>query len=359
MSRLVVLGHFADGESRVDGQIVRTRLVRSELAKRLGKSQVVSVDTGRLSRKPIQTLLGIFRGLRKCTDAVIMPGERGLKWLLPVYLGCMKRYRLRLHYLVVGGWLPAYLESRPQDIKRLAACAGLHVQTRRMLKQLEALGLDNVSLLPNFRSFPIHRRLSSGPTIPLRLVYLSRVIPQKGVELAVRAVEAVNQEFSEPRVSLDIWGPVPDKHREWFETLMQKRSSTIRYCGVMRPEAIAERLPDYGLMVFPTRYAGEGFPGVLVDAFVSGLPVIASDWQDNGEFIHSGVNGLLFAAGDVSDLESKLRWALANNESVASMGRAAAAMADDYHVDRVFPDLLHTLGIGDCITSPGVTALPS
>lgn len=359
MSRLVVLGHFADDESRVDGQIVRTRLVRSELAKRLGENQVASVDTGRLSKKPVQTLLGIHRGLKKSTDAVIMPGERGLKWLLPVYLACMKRYRFRLHYLVVGGWLPAYLESRPQDIKRLAACAGLYVQTRRMLSQLEALGLDNVSLLTNFRNFPIRRRLSAGPSTPLRLVYLSRIIPQKGVELAVRAVEAVNQGLAEPRLALDIWGPVPDKYHGWFETLMQERSAAIRYCGVMAPEAIAETLPDYGLMVFPTRYAGEGFPGVLVDAFVSGLPVIASDWQDNGEFIHSGVNGLLFAAGDVSDLESKLRWAFANSESVVAMGRAAATMADDYHVDRVFPDLIHALGLSEHVLPTNVTALPN
>lgn len=359
MSRLVVLGHFADDQPRVDGQIVRTRLVRSELAKRLGDSQVASVDTGQLSKLPAQTLLAIYQKLGQSVDVIMMPGERGLKWLLPLYLFWMKRYRFRLHYLAVGGWLPAYLESRPQDVRRLSACAGIYVQTRRMLSQLEALGLGNVSLLPNFRNFPVARRLSVGSSTPLRLVYLSRVIPQKGLELAIRAIETVNREHTEPRLSLDIWGPVPDKHRDWFNGLMQRRSPMVRYRGVLAPEAIPDTLPDYSLMVFPTRYAGEGFPGVILDAFVSGLPVIASDWQDNGEFIHPGFNGLLFAAGDRQDLESKLRWILQHTSSVVAMGQAAASMADDYHVDRVFPDLIRTLGLHQPSPSPRATGLPS
>ncbi|MDI5920853.1 glycosyltransferase [Halomonas sp. LR5S13] len=285
------------------------------------------------------------------TNAIMMPGERGLKWLLPLYLAWMKRYQFRLHYLVVGGWLPDYLESRPQDVKRLSACTGIHVQTRRMLLRLKCLGLGNVSLLPNFRNFPMNRRLSSGPDpalshrAPLRLVYLSRVIPQKGLELAIDAVESINREHAEPCLSLDIWGPVPEKHREWFRGLIRGRQSVIHYCGVMPPEAIPDMLPDYELMVFPTRYAGEGFPGVIVDAFVSGLPVLASDWQDNGEIILPGVNGMLFTAEHPGDLESKLRWFLANKQSIPAMGQAAASMADHYHVDNVFPDLIRAMGL--------------
>lgn len=355
MSRIVVLGHFADGLPQVDGQIVRTRLVRSELIRRLESCHVTSVDTKGISRKPFLTLASIILELSRSNDAIIMPGERGLKWLLPIYLSLMKRYRFRLHFLVVGGWLPSYLAGRRKDIKRLSACTTIHVQTDRMLSELKVLGLRNLSLLPNFRSFPSDRRLSCSQEVPLRLVYLSRVMPQKGIETAIKAVTLINNNPDCPSISLDIWGPVPDKYSNWFKILMQDCNPMIIYRGVLEPESIPDVLPDYGMMVFPTTYAGEGFPGVIVDAFVSGLPVIASDWQDNGDFIRHGVNGLLFTSGDACDLASKLCWALSHPHSIASMARSAASMAENYHVDTVFPGLIKKLGFDTPVSSVDLT----
>ena len=46
-------------------------------------------------------------------------------------------------------------------------------------------------------------------------------------------------------------------------------------------------------MLFPTYYHGEGFPGNFVDAFNTGLPVIATDWLYNKDLIKDGENGLL------------------------------------------------------------------
>jgi len=62
---------------------------------------------------------------------------------------------------------------------------------------------------------------------------------------------------------------------------------------------------------------------VIVEAFVHGLPVIASRLGAMAEIIDDGVTGLLFTSGDVNDLTAKVGWAIANPERMAEMGLAA------------------------------------
>lgn len=41
------------------------------------------------------------------------------------------------------------------------------------------------------------------------------------------------------------------------------------------------------MMLFPTLLKGEGFAGVFIDSFVSGVPMIVSDWPIIGSFERS------------------------------------------------------------------------
>jgi glycosyltransferase involved in cell wall biosynthesis len=97
---------------------------------------------------------------------------------------------------------------------------------------------------------------------------------------------------------LDLWGPVERGQERWFAALREASGPTIRFGGRLEPDEIWKVLPQYDVMLFPTYYAGEAFPGVFVDAFVAGIPVIASDWQDNPELIrHEDRTGCCFAPG--------------------------------------------------------------
>jgi len=67
----------------------------------------------------------------------------------------------------------------------------------------------------------------------------------------------------------------------------------------------------------------EGLPMTLVEAFCSGLPVLASRLGPLATLVEDGVTGLLFNPGDASDLADKLRWAAAHPHAVQQMGTAA------------------------------------
>lgn len=343
-TKVALVGHVAAGRTGADGQVLRTRVVAEELRRRLGPERVRVVDTGGGLPAMARMAYGLLRARLGCSDVVFMPGSRGLRLLLPLYLGWRRRAGIRLHYLVVGGWLPAYLRQRPQDADRLRGCDGIHVQTRRMLGELRTIGLDNVHLLPNFRRFSTDRPRSGACANPLRLVFLSRIVPEKGAALAVEAVERVNAERGGTVATLDVYGPIGAKAGAWFESLMRSAPPSVRYRGVLAPERVHARLADYDVMLFPTYYSGEGFPGAVLDAMIAGIPVIASDWQDNAEFVEHERNGLLFPDRDVGALVERVRWVLDHPSEVMRMKLEAATRADAYHVDAVFPELLACLG---------------
>jgi glycosyltransferase involved in cell wall biosynthesis len=69
----------------------------------------------------------------------------------------------------------------------------------------------------------------------------------------------------------------------------------------------------------------ENFPRTLVEAFASGLPVIASRIGALADIVRDGQTGLLFEPGNPHDLAGKMAWALANPERMTEMGRHARA----------------------------------
>ncbi len=78
------------------------------------------------------------------------------------------------------------------------------------------------------------------------------------------------------QVIIDIYGPIYNEYLTEFEEECQNSSENLNYKGVLQPDEIYQVLSEYDLMLFPTQYYTEGFPGSILDAYISGLPVIAS-----------------------------------------------------------------------------------
>ena len=343
--RIGFFAHLALGTDRIDGQIYRSRLLLKQLQERLPQTEIQVVDTGTTSRKPISSFYKLWKTSRKCSDLVIMPNTRGLKWFMPIFVKQKKTKGCRIHFMVVGGWLPRYLKENPRCKTLLEQCDGIYLQTQRMHEELRALGIPNLHLLPNFRSFNLNRDCSGEIKQPFRLVYLSRMLPEKGPQLAIKAVEQLNESFGCTRISLDLWGPIQSGCDDWFHGLLESSPEFIQYKGVLKPDQIPETLPDYDGMVFPTYYSGEGFPGVVLDAGISGLPLVASHWQDNAEFVQEGETGLLFKDRDLEDLKRKISWLVEHPNDVMRMKKASFENANRFHVDQVIPPLLETMGL--------------
>ena len=96
-------------------------------------------------------------------------------------------------------------------------------------------------------------------------------------------------------------------------------------------------------MLFPTYWKGEGFPGVIIDAFVAGLPVIATDWNMNTEIIEDGVNGFIIEPKSSEALAEKMQYVMHNRKELENIRENNLARAKDYQIDKVWPQILELL----------------
>lgn len=90
------------------------------------------------------------------------------------------------------------------------------------------------------------------------------------------------------------------------------------------------------IFVFPSWY--EGLPGALIEAMMSGVPIIASDIPENLECIdHS--NSYIFKKGNVQDLINKMTSALLNEgESIRKAEMAKTIAFKKFSINKVVDD---------------------
>ena len=99
------------------------------------------------------------------------------------------------------------------------------------------------------------------------------------------------------------------------------------------------------MMIFPTYYQGEGFPGAILDSYISGIPVIASNWKYNSEIVKEEQTGKLFLCQDVDDLVAKLKTLLNNPELLYKMKKNCLSEAKKYDADFVIDNLMRDMGL--------------
>jgi glycosyltransferase involved in cell wall biosynthesis len=70
---------------------------------------------------------------------------------------------------------------------------------------------------------------------------------------------------------------------------------------VVQRDELATILSKHDILILPTFYPGEGYPGVIIEAFSVGLPVISTNWKNIPEIVNEG-NGLLVPVRDSRSL---------------------------------------------------------
>lgn len=96
------------------------------------------------------------------------------------------------------------------------------------------------------------------------------------------------------------------------------------------------------MMLFPSYWKGEGFAGVFIDAFIAGLPVLASDWNFNPEIIEHGKTGLVIPVHSVSALHDAMLEVIEDKIDLRKMSENCRAQAAALDVSRVITQELFT-----------------
>ncbi|MCC6528689.1 MAG: glycosyltransferase [Pseudomonadales bacterium] len=108
---------------------------------------------------------------------------------------------------------------------------------------------------------------------PVKLLFMSRLVPGKGADLAIEAVQLLAEKGV--NVLLTIAGDGPD-----FQTLRNLIDSLgvsdrVVLAGYLRGTQKQEALSNHDIFVFPSIY-GEGMPTVVLEAMAAGMAVVTT-----------------------------------------------------------------------------------
>lgn len=145
-------------------------------------------------------------------------------------------------------------------------------------------------------------------------LYVGRLSEEKGVGTMLRAWELLGD-----RMPLKVVGDGSLAERVSGAV---ERSSGVEWMGQIPGEQVTELMKDAAFLVFPSTWY-EVFPLVIVEAFATGLPVIASDIGNMSSLIDHGHTGLHFRPGDGEDLAVQVGWVLSHPDELSRMRREA------------------------------------
>ncbi len=138
-------------------------------------------------------------------------------------------------------------------------------------------------------------------TVPIRLLFLGRINPFKGLHLLLEAMEELDHE----KIELDIYGNSDDEAYEECWRNKTKSHSNIHWKGKLQQAAVVPTMQQYDALCLCSTFS-EMSPLVIQEAFAAGIPVIASNVYGNAEQIRHNENGLLFQFKNINSLKEQL-----------------------------------------------------
>jgi glycosyltransferase involved in cell wall biosynthesis len=245
----------------------------------------------------------------------------------------------RIVYVVIGGYFPEAIKSGRFNSNIYNNLKVLIVEGEFLRNQLLGFITESrVKVIPNFKDFPIIDFPNKIKSNRVKFVFVGRISATKGVSDILEATKIIVSSNPSLDIVVDFYGP-PDE--------LFNNTSVCSYRGYLdfyrKPLEAYGKLNSYDCLLFPTSWRGEGFPGVVIDAYVAGLPVIATDWNMNFEIIKNKVNGLIIPPKDIKSLVNSMLWVINNIDHAHNMGLNNHKIALNYHIDNLWDPLFENI----------------
>lgn len=241
---------------------------------------------------------------------------------------------------VIGGLFGERVQKGYFNRKIVGIVDHTLVESPLMKKQLDACGLKDVRIVPNFKPisyYPhIEWKLKDNCNRVLRFVFLSRIIPEKGCDYILTATKILNEKGYASKFCVDFYGKIDEGYRDAFMTKVGQLVNA-HYTGFLnlREREGYDKLSRYDVMLFPTYWMGEGFAGIFIDAMVSGVPLIASDWMHNKYLLKEGETALFIPVHDANALSAKMQQCIDGEIDLTEMAYKCQRMAECYDTKNV------------------------
>lgn len=233
-----IIGHLGGQKNFTDGQTVKTKALVDGLRNK-GYSNLIIADTYYMRKNLVVFFYQLLLVTLTTDDMIVLLSNRGRKLLFP-FLSKLSSKKKIYHYSI-GGKLAQEAEKDLKYRKQISSFRANWVESRKIAQKLNELGVSNASYLPNFKCIKQLNalELENYSKEPYRFCMFSRVVPEKGVEDAIRAIRHVNETIGRLVATLDIYGPVEDIYSERFQWVLKNMGGGTRHTAVWYPLTIA------------------------------------------------------------------------------------------------------------------------
>ncbi len=331
VNQAIILGWVNEGKVATDGESVKNQVIINQL-RELG-IQVYVLDFFQWKKRPwilIKALLCLL--IHNKTPLILSSSASNVYPIMKAHY-LLKSKRKIIHW-VIGGQFADRVKKGVFDAKVIDYLSHNLVESIDMVNTLNSLGIYNAQKVPNFKPIKEMPVLHKDESIK-KFVFLSRIMPEKGVDYILEAVANLNAKYKDKFI-VDFYGKIQDEYQNTFYEKVNNLSN-VEYKGFLNfnNEGAYDQLAEYNAMLFPTYWKGEGFAGIFIDAFIAGLPILASRWGHNEEYFSEGNTGCFYEANSEKALEDTMERVLNGSIDLTSMYSKCQKEAEKYNVSNI------------------------
>jgi glycosyltransferase involved in cell wall biosynthesis len=220
----------------------------------------------------------------------------------------------------LSGLADAIVNVSPHE-EPLLRRAGIPLKNTKLIVS----GIKDLTPLPDASPQP------TGPTGPLRLLFVGRFDLQKGVDLLLRDFALLET----GRATMKLAGAKIVDNRDLIVP------PEVELLGWVPRETLPAMFRNFDAVVMPSRW--EGMPLLAIEALRSGCPLICSNHGAFPYFIKNGVNGVLIDTNTPGSLDGALT-ILENADRRAMSAAARATFVAKFQRERMNRDLVQLYG---------------
>ncbi|MBP1644458.1 MAG: glycosyl transferase, group 1 family protein [Bacteroidetes bacterium] len=336
MSNKVIFIGGIGKKKEFGGELTKNKYIITRLEE-LGKT-VISVDTYQSRRKPWKLWKLPFVLLVYPKSTLILSSSLGNIYYIIKFLYYV-RLKKNVIYWGIGGIFAERIKNGDFNKKYFNYLKAIFVEGDIMKDALFEIGIKNVVTMHNFKKIEYIPEKKYGSNEIIKFVFLSRILPVKGVDYIIEATKILNADGYSNKFIVDFYGRIEPSYKENFLNNVSSISN-INYSGTLdlSINKDIDKLASYDIMLFPTYSKSEGFPGVVISAYISGLPIIASDWNLNKEFIIDKETGIIIPTHSIEILYKSMVDLIQNPEQIINMSKICQSKVREFDLNTIITD---------------------
>lgn len=166
---------------------------------------------------------------------------------------------------------------------------------------------ENIGFWPNTRDFDLTQNKLLRRPFQKKLIFLSRVSVNKGIKCLLDAMTVLKDDGW----TLEVYGPLEDVDER------ELTGDSVKYGGNLESKLDVARVMRNGdIVILPSFYPSEGYPGVIIESLQLGVPVLVSNWRSLPELVGDG--GVVLSEPAIENFQYCLNELQCNYEKYSS-----------------------------------------